>query len=47
MITLNDLQNKTPALEQLLLEAAREAGAEKAILFDGTTINLVNEESNG
>lgn len=42
MINEDDVKNKTPALEQLLIALAREAGAEKAILFDGSTINLVN-----
>jgi hypothetical protein len=41
-LTLLDVENKTPALEQLLLKLAKEAGAEQAVLFDGSVINLVN-----
>jgi hypothetical protein len=47
MINDSDVKNKTPALEQFLLEIARETGAEEAVLFDGTVINLVNGDANG
>lgn len=43
-LSLLDVEKKTPALEKLLLELAKEAGAEEAVLFDGSVINLVNSE---
>lgn len=44
MITAEDVKKKTPALEQLLIEAAKELGLKEAVLFDGTVINLVNKD---
>jgi len=44
MITEEDIKKKTPALEQFLVDIAREVGAKEAVLFDGTVINLVNKE---
>lgn len=44
MITFKDVENETPALEQFLLEIARESGAKKAIMFDGSIVNLINSE---
>lgn len=40
MITDEDVEMKTPALEQFLLELAKEAGADVAVLFDGSEIDL-------
>lgn len=45
VLTLNDVKEKTPELEQFLLEIAKAAGAEKAIMFDGT-IKLLNKPDN-
>jgi hypothetical protein len=43
-IGFDDVQKQTPALEDFLVEIAREAGATEAVLFDGTVINLVNSK---
>lgn len=45
-ITLDDVKNKTPALEELLLEIVKKAGAKRAVLFDGSIINLVKSSEN-
>lgn len=45
IINLKDINEKTPELEQFLLDIAREAGAKSAIMFDGS-IKLLNQDEN-
>lgn len=45
MITFKDVKEKTPELEQFLIEVAKTTGAEEAILFDGTVISLASEST--
>lgn len=45
MIDLKDINEKTPELEQFLLDIAREAGAKRAVMFDGS-IKLLNQDEN-
>lgn len=45
MIDLADINEKTPELEQWLLDIAREAGAKSAVMFDGS-IKLLNTDEN-
>jgi len=40
MINFDDVKNKTPALEDLLMQIAKELGAEEAEMFDGSVRNL-------
>lgn len=43
-LTLADVKEKTPCLEQFLLEIAKGQGAKKAVLFDGSVVNLVKSD---
>ncbi len=44
MIDIKDIENKTPNLEQWLLDIAKELGAEKAEMFDGSIKSLNSED---
>lgn len=43
-LTFEEMQHhineKTPDLEQFLIEVARKAGAKEVVLFDGRTVTL-------
>lgn len=44
MIDFKDVQEKTPELEQFLLEIAKAAGATEAVMFNGELIKLIDPE---